>query len=69
MDAVNGTFPSTRPNVLDRSKDSSATYQEERRLFYVAMTRARDELVLVRPRGESTPFVDEVIPGEPSSTK
>ncbi len=69
MDAVDGTFPSTRPNVLDRSKDSSATYQEERRLFYVAITRARNELVLVRPEGERTPFVDEVIPRDVSPAK
>ena len=62
VDAVDGTFPSTAPNILDRSKDSAATYQEERRLFYVAMTRAKDELVLLRPKGERTPFVDEVVP-------
>lgn len=64
VDAVDGSFPSTAPNILDRSKDSAATYQEERRLFYVAMTRAKDELVLLRPKGERTPFVDEVVPRE-----
>lgn len=64
MDAVDGTFPSTAPSILDRSKDSAATYQEERRLFYVAMTRARNELVLLRPKGERTPFVDEIVPRE-----
>ena len=69
MDAVDGIFPSTRPNVLDRSKDSSATHQEERRLFYVAITRARDELVLVRPEGERTPFVDEIIPRDTSPSR
>ena len=62
MDAVDGTFPSTAPSILDRSKDSAATYQEERRLFYVAMTRARNELVPLRPKGERIPFVDEVVP-------
>lgn len=62
MDAVDGTFPSSRPNPLDRSKDSAAANQEERRLFYVAMTRARDELALVRPTREGTSFLDEVLP-------
>ena len=62
MDAVDGTLPSTAPSILDRSKDSAATYQEERRLFYVAMTRARNELVPLRPKGERIPFVDEVVP-------
>ena len=64
MDAVDGTFPSTAPSVLDWSKDSAATHQEERRLFYVAMTRAKNELVILRPKGERTPFVDEVVPRE-----
>jgi DNA helicase-2/ATP-dependent DNA helicase PcrA len=40
---VEGRFPSTR------SLNSSAGEEEERRLFYVAVTRARDELYLGYP--------------------
>ncbi|MGC3989578.1 MAG: ATP-dependent helicase [Chthoniobacteraceae bacterium] len=38
-----GMFPSSR------SLDSSEGVEEERRLFYVAVTRARDELYLTYP--------------------
>lgn len=36
--------------------------EEERRLFYVGMTRAREELVLLSP-GEPSAFIDEIPPG------
>src|SRR5438067_1499172 len=38
-----GTFPGAR------SLDSEAAIEEERRLFYVAVTRAKDELYLTYP--------------------
>lgn len=62
IDAIDGIFPSSRRDPLDYGKDEARNWQEERRLFYVAMTRARDELVLLRPADEDTPFVDEVFP-------
>lgn len=62
LDAVDGVFPSVQIDSFTRSKDAASDYQEERRLFYVAMTRARDELILIRPVGEQTPFIDEVKP-------
>ena len=34
--------------------------EEERRLFYVAITRAKDELFLVTELGNESPFVDEI---------
>lgn len=36
--------------------------EEERRLFYVGLTRAREELVLLSS-GEPSPFLDEIPPG------
>jgi DNA helicase-2/ATP-dependent DNA helicase PcrA len=65
IDAVDGTFPSARASATDKSKDAARNYQEERRLFYVAMTRAKDELMLMRPHSDDTPFVDEVVPRPP----
>ena len=35
-------------------------YEEERRLFYVAMTRAKNELSLLRINGENSSFINEV---------
>ncbi len=34
--------------------------QEERRLFYVAMTRAKDELLLLAPLKRTSPFIKEI---------
>ena len=36
--------------------------EEERRLFYVAITRAKDELFLVTELGNESPFVNEIPP-------
>jgi DNA helicase-2/ATP-dependent DNA helicase PcrA len=44
-----GLFPSAR------SMDSSDSLEEERRLFYVAVTRARNELYLTHPAARVTP--------------
>jgi DNA helicase-2/ATP-dependent DNA helicase PcrA len=43
LNVVDGCIPS------DLATDTSAEIEEERRLLYVAMTRARDELVLMQP--------------------
>jgi DNA helicase IV len=34
--------------------------EEERRLFYVALTRAKDELYLITELGNESPFIDEI---------
>jgi DNA helicase-2/ATP-dependent DNA helicase PcrA len=44
LNAVDGCIPS------DLSTGSSAEIEEERRLLYVAMTRAKDELTLMLPQ-------------------
>jgi len=44
LNAVDGCIPS------DRASGSTAEIEEERRLLYVAMTRARDHLHLVLPQ-------------------
>ena len=35
-------------------------YEEERRLFYVALTRAREEVNLITEIGNESPFIDEI---------
>ncbi len=65
---VEGRFPS--PMALERDED----LEEERRLFYVAATRAKDALYFVAPRlvnvsgggvvpGKRSRFLDEIPPG------
>jgi len=45
-----GLFPSSR------SLESEDAVEEERRLFYVAVTRARNELYLIHPAARLTPY-------------
>ena len=59
------------PNVRDtdrifqiiKQSDYELTYEEERRLFYVALTRAQEELFLISEVGNESEFIKE-IPGD-----
>ena len=59
------------PNVRDvdrifqviKKSDYERSLEEERRLFYVALTRAKDELFLISEVGNESEFISE-IPGE-----
>lgn len=44
---ADGMFPNSR--VIDEDKEDKSGLEEERRLFYVAVTRAKDELYLTYP--------------------
>jgi DNA helicase-2/ATP-dependent DNA helicase PcrA len=73
IDCASGSFPSVTggkslkvPDALMRTNDADARLPEERRLMYVAATRARDELILSyahksphSPRKPSK-FIDEL---------
>lgn len=67
IDATNGILPkevggSKEQFSVSSGNDVGDPFEEERRLFYVAMTRARDELYLydLRPGGHSSAFLTEV---------
>lgn len=55
MDVLDGILPAVK------EKDNEQEYQEERRLYYVAMTRAEDELYLFHIQEKESSFNDEII--------
>ena len=55
LDMTDGIIPS---KTMHETEEERREYEEERRMFYVAMTRAKDELTMFRMRGSS--FPDEI---------
>lgn len=62
---INRSFPSLRADdpVLSLAMPDGDTYplSEERRLFYVALTRARRSVAMFTLRGKHSPFLDELV--------
>ena len=63
MDALERSYPLIHPDwvfarVLGESLDSIV--DENRRLFYVALTRAKERLFVVTERGRESPFLDQI---------
>ncbi len=63
MDVADGLLPKILPGK-DPAPEERDAYEEERRVFYVAMTRAREELGIVtfRREGLASSFSREVFP-------
>lgn len=60
LDVIDGTLPS----ITESSAKTDAEireYEEERRLFYVAMTRAKNELFLFKSENNPSSFLDEFL--------
>lgn len=62
VDVYDGRFPSSRPDMFCSSKDNADTEQEERRMFYVGITRAKNTLYLFNILNKQSSFVDELFP-------
>ena len=63
MDVADGIFPRSVP-ATRRRDEAWESYEEERRLFYVAMTRAKQELWIMRFTKDTrySTFAEEVFP-------
>ena len=59
MDVMDGILPA-KNRMESRDEEEIRQYEEERRIFYVAMTRAKDRLYLFSCADRRSEFVDEV---------
>lgn len=59
LDVHDGVLPAD-PNGADGTEDAQRAYEEDRRLFYVAMTRAKNELYLLDYPDVPSAFVREL---------
>lgn len=62
MDLYDGRFPGAPLGGISGRKSDMDAGEEERRLFYVAMTRARNQLTLLTIRDRESTFADIIRP-------
>lgn len=60
IDIYDGRFPSSAPSIIGISKDNADGMQEERRLFYVGITRAKNNLYIMNIEDKRSSFVEEL---------
>ena len=60
MDVLNGVFPNKVVRDMKRATaQEKKEYEEERRIFYVGMTRAKEHLTIIKYRDRSSSFLKE----------
>lgn len=69
MDVINGVFPSKIISFKSASPKEKRDYEEERRIFYVGITRAKDKLCIFKYGDESSIFISEINPEEKPQKK
>ncbi len=62
MDVINGVFPGKIISFKSASPKEKRDYEEERRIFYVGITRAKDKLCIFKYGDEASIFVSEINP-------
>jgi DNA helicase-2/ATP-dependent DNA helicase PcrA len=64
LDVADGIFPESIPlNPKQAKKEELEAYEEERRLFYVGVTRAKNRLYLFRQKSRPSLFIRELMKG------
>ena len=69
MDVINGVFPSKVISFKSASPKEKKDYEEERRIFYVGLTRAKDKLCILKYEDAPSVFVSEINPSEKTRKK
>ena len=70
MDVINGVFPSKIiRNFKTASTQEKQDYEEERRIFYVGMTRAKDKLTILKYDDAPSLFAGELCPKRKGNAK
>ena len=64
LDVLDGILPSRSVREIS-DEEQRKLYQEERRIFYVAMTRAKEHLFLFSCEREKSEFLQELLPSIP----
>ena len=59
LDVIDGILPA-KPRTELENEDDLRLYEEDRRIFYVGMTRAKDELSLFAVKDRASEFITEV---------
>ena len=67
LDIFDGILPAKAKEDLEDDSEA-AEYEESRRLYYVAMTRAKDDLYLFHCQGQASSFTSEIMRYLPSCT-
>jgi len=68
LDVFDGIFPEALPDPSTPDEEALRAYEEERRLFYVALTRAKNRLYLFTCAEEKSTFCREVlVPSAPKA--
>ena len=60
LDIFEGVIPDEEID-LHATKEERRTYEEERRVYYVGITRAKNRLILLDIKGENCSFIDETV--------
>ena len=60
MDVINGVLPGKVINFKKATPKEKQDYEEERRIFYVGMTRAKDSLFILKYSDAPSMFVSEI---------